>query len=968
MAGFQFERDLPHQTAAVEAVVLALDSVGYTEPQEPCQNRLMDFERNFTTLANNIRGLQKTAGLNSSVALASAADVMLDVSMETGTGKTYAYTKTIFELNKQYGLFKFIIAVPRVAIKAGTVGFLTSEAAREHFKHDYDGKELKVYEVHSVKKNKGKKESMPASIVEFYQADVRTSPKTIQVLVVNSGMINSPTMGKKFDRYLGDRFAIAHEAVAHTRPVLMIDEPHLFKEDNKTFDNLRRFKPQLTVRYGATFDGAFKNLVYQLTAVDAFNQDLVKGIVAHVEKFDAANHTSLKLTGLDGVEATFELTHNDKKSIFKLGKNESFEKIHPEMLGLSTTKELNKTKLMLSNGLELRKGDTLNPFSYAQTLQNNMIQQAITRHFEIERQLLCESPRIKPLSLFFIDNIPSYRDKDGAMRTFFEQSLKAHIQSLIAVEADAAYKQHLEVALKDVSKLHGGYFSADNSDKDEAIEKETLEILHDKELLLRLDNPRRFIFSKWTLREGWDNPNIFQICKLRSSGSETSKLQEVGRGLRLPVNEFMSRDKSRAHDLHYYVDFTERDFIGKLTQEINDKSGVGFNLDKLDDGLIQAILAAYPEFKGDDEALLETLGDAGIIKRNNDFKEGGLDRLKQTHPLAFQTGLKAGKVTVSGANKTQVSIRQGKYDELKALWESINQKVVLEYKLDETQDFKHLFKNYVLTHKNQFVQTGSMSEQQRLIVERNQVSYRTEHSIHAQILPFKMMGYKAFVTALSKELALDVTMLHAVLGDLLRSKALDINPYMSLATIRAMKSGFNEYLMQQVFGKFQVNYRKTSNCVHPTKFTDATGRVKTTIDSGDVGVYADAVGTPHENYLFNEVFYDSMLELNNITNPPQEVIVYAKIPKNSIRIPLVGGGTYSPDFAYVVKSHDGRSELNFVVESKDKTQLGLGGDEAQKIEHAKAMFEQLGALFDVKFVTQLKNSEISGLIGEAMQG
>ena len=152
--------------------------------------------------------------------------------------------------------------------------------------------------------------------------------------------------------------------------------------------------------------------------------------------------------------------------------------------------------------------------------------------------------------------------------------------------------------------------------------------MHDKEALLSLDNPRRFIFSKWTLREGWDNPNIFQICKLRSSGSETSKLQEVGRGLRLPVNEYMSRDKSKSHDLHYYVDFTEQDFIAKLVQEINDKSGVNFNSNKLDDVLIQALLKAYSAFGNDDEMLLEALGDAGIIKRNNDFKEGALTSLK----------------------------------------------------------------------------------------------------------------------------------------------------------------------------------------------------------------------------------------------------------------------------------------------------------------------------------------------------
>ncbi|MDO8293116.1 MAG: hypothetical protein Q7T29_09680 [Gallionella sp.] len=320
--------------------------------------------------------------------------------------------------------------------------------------------------------------------MDFCRADSRTNTNTIHVLVINSGMINSPTLAKRFDVALFDQFSVAFEAIAHTRPVLVIDEPHLFKTDNKTFANIRNFKPQFTLRYGATFDGDFQNLVYQLNAVDAFNQDLVKGIVAHVETFDEGGNTTLKLIGLDA-EASFELSQNGTKKTFKLAKKESLSRVHPAMSDLDVS-EFNKSKLVLSNGLEMRK------------------------------------------------------------------------------------------------------------------------------TLLSLANPRRFIFSKWTLREGWDNPNIFQICKLRSSGSETSKLQEVGRGLRLPVNEYMSRDKSKSHDLHYYVDFTEQDFIAKLTQEINDKSGAHFNLTKLDDALIKALLKAYPEFENGDEKLLETLGDAGI--------------------------------------------------------------------------------------------------------------------------------------------------------------------------------------------------------------------------------------------------------------------------------------------------------------------------------------------------------------------
>lgn len=962
MAGFNFERDLPHQTAAVEAVIHAFDVITNSAPKSHVENPVMELAAGLSQLKKNLRALQSEGGLNVPLHLENPQDLIFDVAMETGTGKTYAYTKTIFDLNKRFGLFKFIIAVPRVAIKAGTVSFLSSEAAREHFKLDFD-KQIKVYEVQSQKKTRNKKERMPQAIMEFCRADSRTNTHTIHVLVINAGMINSPTLAKKFDVSLFDKFSVAFDAIAHTRPVLVIDEPHLFKTDNKTFANIRKFKAQFTLRYGATFDGDFQNLVHQLTAVDAFNQDLVKGIVAHVETFDGGSNTTLKLTGLDA-EASFELNENGIKKMFKLSKKESLSLAHPAMSNLDVS-DFNKSKLVLSNGLELRKGDVINPYSYAETLQDKMIQQAIVRHFEIEKELLSQSPRIKPLSLFFIDNIASYRDKDGAMRTFFEQSVKVHLEGLIVKEVDASYKQHLTDALKDISVVHGGYFSVDNSDKDEAIEQEMVEILHDKETLLSLANPRRFIFSKWTLREGWDNPNIFQICKLRSSGSETSKLQEVGRGLRLPVNEYMSRDKSRSHDLHYYVDFTEQDFITKLTQEINDKSGVKFNQAKLDEALINALLNAYPEFEKEDEKLLETLGDAGIIKRNNDFKEGGFDKLKTNYPLAFGAGLKDGKVKMAGKTKRTATIRAGKYDELKTLWEAINQKVVLEYRLDKDHDFKQLFKNYLIEHASQFIKTGSMSQQQRLVVEQNKASYRVEHSVKTEILPFKMMGYQVFLTALSKETALGIAMLHEVFGELLASEELDINPYMSLVAIREIKKGFNEYLMAHVFGKFTVSYRHTSNSVHPTKFTNPDGKAKASIDSADVGVYASN-DSPPDSYLFNEIFYDSELELSNITSSIQEVIVYSKIPKSSIRIPLVGGHTYSPDFAYVVKSADGKSALNLVVESKGKTELGLGGDEAQRIKHAEAFFNQMNDKITVRFKKQLQNRSMVEIIKEVV--
>ncbi|MGV8934490.1 MAG: type III restriction-modification system endonuclease [Gallionellaceae bacterium] len=965
MAGFHFERDLPHQTAAVDAVMHALRDIDCGKSPDAYQNTLIRFSDCVSQLHRNIMSVQennviKPAKTRKDLSELKTDNLIFDISMETGTGKTYAYAKTIFELNKQLGLNKFIVAVPRVAIKAGAVSFLMSAAAKEHFKLDYAGRELKVYEVLSQKAGKAKKSRMPQAVMDFCRAD---NAKELHVLVINSGMINSPTMVNVVDTTLFDKYNTAVAAIAATRPVLIIDEPHLFKTDNKTFLNLARFKPQFTLRYGATFDGKFENLLYQLNAVAAFNQDLVKGIVAHIETFNDGENTRVKLTGLD-TQATFELTHNDKKTTFKLSKSASLETVHPEMRSLEVV-AFNKTTLVLSNGLELRKGDSINPYSFSDTLQNKMIQQTIVRHFELERELLTQSPRIKPLTLFFIDNIPSYRNKEGEMRVFFEKAIKAHIEQLLKTENDAEYRAHLEVALQDVSVLHGGYFSVDNADSDEAVEKETIEILHDKELLLSIANPRRFIFSKWTLREGWDNPNIFQICKLRTSGSETSKLQEVGRGLRLPVNEYMSRVKDQAHALHYYVDFSEQDFITKLTNEINRKSGVDFNPQILDAVTIAAILNKYAEDIDDEEALLEVLDTAGIINRKNEFKAGGFDKLKTLYPEVFK-GVKDGKITTTGKAKSKTSIRLGQYDELKALWESISQKAVLEYQFEGEQDFKRLFKNYLLAHQAQFVEAGSSTSQQRLIVDKDKATYRVEQNISAYILPFRMMSYKAFVTTLSKDIYLSINTLHTVFSELLNEGKLDINHYMSASTIRAIKSGFKDYLMSQVFGQFQINYKKTTNRIHPTVFTSADGHVQASIDASNVGqLHAD--GKSPNNYLYDDIFYDSELELENINAHIKEVTVYAKIPKNSIRIPLVGGGTYSPDFAYVIKDTQGVSALNLIVETKDKREIVLSEEENKKISHAEKFFSGLAQGITVKFVKQLTGKSMVDVIKVALR-
>ncbi len=963
MSGFIFERDLPHQNAAVTGVIKALDGVPVTPSISGVINPAFEFGGMSIDLMRNVSALQKTGEWQQDFKTDTnnLSELIFDISMETGTGKTYAYTKTMLELNKYTGVNKFIVAVPRIAIKAGTVNFLKSKAAREHFKEEYD-RDIKVYEVKSQKSSKGKKEYMPQAIADFCRADSKMNSKAIHILVINSGMINSKTMDKAFDVALFDEENVPFKAIAKTKPILIIDEPHMFKRGNTAFKNLMKFKPQFTLRYGATFDDDLINLVYELTAVEAFNQDLVKGITVHLEEFDEGNNVALRFISSDSKEAVFELNDNGEKTRKVVAKKDSFEVAHPQMTNLFLD-DLNKATAKLSNGVVLKKGDRINPYSYAETLQEKMVRQTIVTHFEIERQLMLGSPRIKPLSLFFIDNIDSYRDEDGALRLMFEGLLTAHLKELIKNETDKLYKTHLQKALSDVSALHAGYFSKDNSDSDEKIEKETLLILHDKEALLDIGNPCRFIFSKWTLREGWDNPNVFCICKLRSSGSDTSKLQEVGRGLRLPVNEFKGRDKNSVHDLHYFVDFTEKGFTEKLTNEINSKSGVSQEETALTDNLKSALIKFYPEFK-DEKEVSNKLGALGIIDFSHNFLEGGFEKLKQNYPKVFSGGLKGGKVKKADTKKPRATIRKAKYQEFRELWEALNEKVVLEYKMDSEEEFEELFLSFMKEIMPNFVKEGSTTKIHRLKFYDNLASFETEHSIKSEILPFAMMGYKSFLQKVSKEVALNINTVHSVFLTL-KADGFQIENYMSQATIRQLRSEFNDFLMKQVFGKFEIGFKKTVKSIHPTKFTNAKGEVLKTIAGHDVGIFYNDKETP-DDYLFNEIFYDGLLELDNIQTNITEVIVYSKIPKNSIRIPLVGGGTYSPDFAYIVKDNKGKSKLNLIVETKGKDKIDLGEREAKKIKHAECFYNAHGSKTKVVFKHQLKTDKISDIIKEAI--
>lgn len=952
MKGFNFEKNLNHQSHAVDSTIAVFENISLVQPTEADKNYInptFDFLSDWA-YPQNLRAVQESNGIDEKIKRNSN---IIDIMMETGTGKTYTYTKTIFELNKNYGIFKFIVVVPTLSIKAGTIDFLKSDSSREHFKEQY-GKTLHLHIVESQKNSKSKKSFIPPAVTSFVNAGT-FEKNSIQVMIINAGMINSDTMQKSFDKGLFDKYTVPFDAVGATKPFMIIDEPHKFGQGNKTWENIQKMKPQFILRYGATFQG-YENLIYTLTAVDSFNRNLVKGVIGHITEFNAGENAIVKFIDSDGTEASFELIENDRRKTVTVSKKESLKKIHPEMSDLGI-ENLNKSTVVLTNGLEMKKGDKINPYSYAEKLQETMIQKAIKHHFEIEKELLTREVKIKPLTLFFIDNIDEYRNKEGYIRKTVEQYIKAEIEELLKTEKDAFYKAYLEKTLLDLSATHAGYFSKDNTEKDEAIEKEINEILHDKQAMLDLENPRRFIFSKWTLREGWDNPNVFQICKLRSSGSEISKLQEVGRGLRLPVNEYGNRVKDEQFYLNYFVDFTESDFVDKLVSEINQKSGA-ISIEQVPDKLSEQMIKKICElYEITEDELLEVLDTNNVITRTNSFKTGGFDYIKQNYPRIFE-GVNSNKVRKATDPKKKVVVRTEKYQELKDLWEKLNEKVILEYKFDNEANFKTLFTEFLKAQKDNFTSDGINERISKVEIKDNKAVVNEPESVYnRKTATISIMKYSDFLKELSKILNININTLHQSIID----AETDINKYLNQTTLRIIKQNFDFFLMTQAFDKYSIEYKKVSNSIHPTKLTDEKGNVLKEISASDVGVLFSDEDVA-DSYFFEELYYDSDLEKSNIKTEIKEVIVFTKIPKNSIKIPVAGGKSYSPDFAYVLKFKDGEQKLNFIVETKDvNSKDGLRDEEKFKIKHAEKFFD---GKVKIEFKTQFSNTKIVDLIKE----
>ena len=501
------QQHLPHQQKAVDAVIDVFKGVNMTAPVQFFENPafLLDDKqiwKNIETLQRNIPQEYRSNGFDPEESC-----LNLDIKMETGTGKTYVYTKTIFEMHQKYGFNKFIIAVPSLAIKAGTEQFLNEPYARRHFADICGyGTEIETLVLEAPKSRKKGRSYFPGVVSEFVKGSCQNTKK-IYVLLVNMQLLTNGKMLSRDDYDYGvEGFYRPLSAIAATKPVMIIDEPHRFSRDQKAFKViLEEIKPQLILRYGATFPEAgrgkhkiytidYQNLLYDLNACASFNQGLIKGVAK--EHFEPLSKKAekVKITSIDSKDAVHFLykKKDEAAKSFTLKKGESLSRITEDFEGIMVS-AIGRSTVEFSNGVTKSSGEELDVDIYMTSYQEQMLRLALQRHFETEKANFCNrNCKIKTLALFFIDDISSYRvGKDGKkpyLLAMFERLLEEQLKKTMASlnEHEAEYREYLEASLSDLKACHAGYFSQDNSDSDEEIAKEVDVILHGKKQLLSL--------------------------------------------------------------------------------------------------------------------------------------------------------------------------------------------------------------------------------------------------------------------------------------------------------------------------------------------------------------------------------------------------------------------------------------------------------------------------------------------------
>jgi type III restriction enzyme len=908
-------------------------------------------------LFENLKAIQLRNGLRPSASLASGD---FTVEMETGTGKTYVYLRTVFELNKRYGFTKFVIVVPSVAIKEGV--YKSLQITEEHFKGLYAGTPFDYFLYDS---------SNLGQVRNF-----ATSPQ-IQVMIVTVGAINKKDVNnlyKDSEKTGGER---PIDLIRATRPILIVDEPQSVDGglSGKGKEALGAMNPLCTLRYSATHVDKH-HMVFRLDAVDAYERKLVKQIeVASATVEGAHNRAFVRLVSVGNqrgvISAKVEL---DVETASGVARREVV--VHDgDDLEQTTRRALYRDcrvgeirvqaghqfmELRVPGGEHyLRVGEAwgnVDPLA----VQREMIRRTIKEHLDKEKRLRPEG--IKVLSLFFIDAVDRYRqyDKDGnpvkgPYATIFEEEYRRFAKhpdySSLFEEVDLS---------RAAEEVHGGYFSIDkkkvggksvevlkDTRGDTQADNETYTlIMRDKERLLSLNTPLKFIFSHSALREGWDNPNVFQICTLRDIQTERERRQSIGRGLRLCVNQ--DGQRVRGFDVNTLaVVATERyeEFAENLQKEIEQDTGIRFGIVEPHQFAAIAVTAGdgqqVPLGVEQSEALWEHLKGQGLIDAKGRVQDALRKALKDgtlTVPEAFAPQLDqvtevlrklAGRLEIKNADeRRQVRVRKEVFlsPEFKGLWDRIKHKTTYRVQFDNEK----LIDDCIAA-----VRDGPPIAKARLQWRKADIA----------------IG-KAGVEATEREGASMVVLNEAdielpdVLTDLQDRTQLTRRSIQRILAGSGRLDDFRRNPQQFIeLAAEAINRRKRLALVKGIKYQrlgDEQYFAQELFEQEELTGYLENMLKDAKKSVYEHVVFDSDTESTFADQLEKNVAVklYAKLPGwFKVPTPL---GSYNPDWAVLVVQ-DGAERLYFVVETKGSLiPDDLRHSERAKIECGRAHFEALG--------------------------
>ncbi|WP_305871964.1 type III restriction-modification system endonuclease [Helicobacter pylori] len=963
----KFKR-LDYQEKCLNQILGVFKGIDLREPENDIQriaNPVFETEAIKDVLLENIEDLrsdqkitQGSVGINQSL--------NCDILMETGTGKTFCFLECVYALHKNYHLSKFIVLVPSNAIKLGVLKSVG--ITREFFKSEYSNTHLESYE--DVERFILASNHKCCVLVMTFSAFNKEKNTINQSCLENTNLFN----GAK--SYM--------QALASMRPIVIMDEPHRFLGD-KTKKYLEQLNALITLRFGATFKDDYNNLIYALDSKKAFDCALVKSIsVASVGESDEC---FLELKGIEKrneYEAMINYTDLENKTKSVKVKEHDNLGVVTQISALEDyiVEKITKTEIRFLNGFNLLL-DQREPFSHLlEGEQEVMLKEAIKSHFEREEGLFKKG--IKALCMVFISGVNSYlseNEQPAKLALLFEKLYQQKLEEVLKKPLDENYRAYLERTKDAIYKVHGGYFAKSKKESDEA--QVIALILKEKEKLLSFDSDLRFIFSQWALQEGWDNPNVMTICKLAPSHSNITKLQQIGRGLRLAVNDKGERitkehaDFDFVNELVVIVPQVEGDFVGAIQQEISEHSLIKqtFSAEELEkSGVVK---------KGYYGALFETLEGLGFGEKTgdenfkltlnqNEFlkKEPELEKLKNETYLDleklkdFLKDRLIGHFRVRNKNerKTEkIKINKENFKKFETLWAGLNHQARIAYAIDSESLIDEIIKNInssfkvsskivsVTTHKKVETMGNNATTE---IFERESACVWSLHE---------------FISALSNKVKLSFKSVAKVLENIDENKFNEIKKN-EQEGLRRLEELFLEIIYQNI--KDKISYQMRETTIKNRKndaFYDEKGEIREFLD-GSLGVdkYEIKNASAQERCLYeNFMQVDSEIEKDTIEESNDtKIIVFGKLPR--VKIPVGLNQTYSPDFGYVVENND--KKVLLVVETKGvDRESELRPEEERKISTAKKFFEALKKQgVNIEYKTKLNNDQLSALINEVL--